>query len=123
MKKKLLPFLFVILGVTTMTAQVTAKSVMIQKKQAQDSLDVIDRFDSSLAISGLDLKKSHEQSKKKRERLLRLISSSDLKQRQKEKLSHDVMHNPFSLRLKKFVMSLKEKQQAQTEKAVVINDD
>lgn len=121
--KKILLLSFFLLGWGLASfGQETAKTVMMEKKKAKDTLDVIDFFDASVAKTQKDLEQRRQTNKEKRQRMLRLINSSDLKERQKEKLSHDVLHNPFSSRLRKFVQAHKQMQETKTA-ITVINEE
>lgn len=120
--KKNLFFFFVLAGIMISNAQETAKSVMIQKKEAMDTLNLVDRFDVSLASSQEALDKSRQASKKRQEHLLKQIDFADLKENQKQKLRYDVMHRPFSKRLRKFVQTLKVAQTTPSTELVTIDN-
>ncbi|TKD66053.1 hypothetical protein [Flavobacterium sp. ASW18X] len=91
-------------GMGSLCAQETAKDAMEQRKIEEAKTPVAHKFDSSLFENQTSLSEQKEANKAKKEQLIAFISAQEsLKERDKERLIDDVVNNPFSAKLRRFV--------------------
>ena len=96
---------YAFLGIFTATAQnTTAKDKLIEQQKKASKRTVLQRFEKKIIPNLEEQEKNKEAIRLKRESILMLIDSSNLiKDKRRVKLKQDVIENPFSSRLKKFL--------------------
>lgn len=104
MNKKYLISAFALLCFFAMQAQDSAKDKMEEKQRISSKRTVLQRFEKKIIPNETERENRRNQIRFKRESVLMLIdTSSVIKDKHREKLKQDVMDNPFSARLKKFL--------------------
>ncbi len=104
MKTKYVLCVFAFLSFFVVTAQSSAKEKMEQEKAIKSKRTVLQRFDKKIIPSQEERQRRMDEIQLKRESILMLIdTSSVIKDRHRAKLKQDVIDNPFSSRLKKFL--------------------
>ena len=113
MKKYLLTAAVMMLGILATTAQTTRRDKMLKDRKEFSDRTLFQQFEQKIVPTAHERKKKSEENKAKRQLLLAIIDTTQIKMELKQKLQYDVVHNPFSKRLKKFVEKhkLKEKMQ------------
>lgn len=113
MKKSLFITLTLVLFATCLSAQATRKDKMLQNRKEFSDRTLFQQFEHKMVPSANERKSKSQENKAKRELLLTMIDTAQIKTDLKLKLQNDVVHNPFSNRLRKFMEkhSLKEKMQ------------
>ncbi|MDT0539771.1 MULTISPECIES: hypothetical protein [Croceitalea] len=108
MKVKYLLFAFAVLMMSGVAAQSSAKESMLKKKKEYSDRTMVQRFEKSMIMTAAERTELRKQNQQKRKELLVLIdTSSIIKDKMRDKLKHDAIHDPFSARLKKFVDAYK----------------
>lgn len=108
MKVKHLLFSFSLFLILHVNAQESAKEVMLKKQKEYNDRTMVQRFEKKMiptASERTDLRKQNQQ--KRQELLVMIDTSSSIKDKLRVKLKYDVIHDPFSSRLKKFLDALK----------------
>ncbi|MDT0607627.1 hypothetical protein [Croceitalea rosinachiae] len=97
----LLSFAFLALN---LSAQESAKEVMLKKQKAYNDRTMVQRFEKKMIPTAADRIRIRQENEEKRKSLLVMIDTSTvIKDKLRARLKHDVMHDPFSSRLQKFV--------------------
>lgn len=114
MKKMLLTGTAVVLGMLSLNAQTTRRDKMLKNRKEFSDRTLFQQFEQKVIPSAEERKKKSEENKARRELLLAIIDTTQIKIELKQKLQYDVVHNPFSKRLRKFMekYDLKEKIQS-----------
>ncbi|MEO0571673.1 MAG: hypothetical protein AAF039_08205 [Bacteroidota bacterium] len=100
-----------VLGMLFVSAQTTMRDKMLKDRKEFSDRTLFQRFEQQIIPTADERKKQSVENKAKRELLLAIIDTTQIKRELKQKLQYDVVHNPFSKRLRKFMEkhSLKEK--------------
>lgn len=95
-------------------AQNTMRDKILKNRKEFSDRTLFQQFEQQIIPTAQERKEKSDDNKAKRELLLAIIDTTQIKLELKEKLQHDVVHNPFSRRLKKFMErhNLKEKVQS-----------
>lgn len=103
MKKNLLTGAFLVLGTCYMVSQTTIQDNMLKEQKQFSDRTLFQQFEQDMTLSGKEREIKKKENRAKRELLLTIIDTTALKADFKQKLRYDVIHNPFSKRLGKFV--------------------
>lgn len=103
MKKTLLAFAIWAGGVTVLVAQTTGKDEMLKNRKEFSDRTLFQQFENEMVPSAQERKLKRNQNQAKKERLLAIIDTSQIKLELKKKLQQDVIQDPFSNRLKRFM--------------------
>jgi hypothetical protein len=111
MKKYLLTSTVIVLGAYIVSGQTTMRDIMLKERKEFSDRTLFQQFEDKMAPTADERKEKMQRNKARRELLLTIIDTTQIKFELKQKLIYDVVHNPFSKRLKKFMdkHSLKEK--------------
>ena len=104
MKKTLLAFAIWAGGVTVLVAQTTGKDEMLKNRKEFSDRTLFQQFENEMVPSAQERKLKRNQNQAKKERLLAIIDTSQIKLELKKKLQQDVIQDPFSNRLKRFMV-------------------
>ncbi len=99
----LLASVLVVLGMLSLCAQTTRRDKMLKNRKEFSDRTLFQQFEQQIIPSAQERKKKSEENKAKRQLLLTIIDTTQIKLELKQKLQHDVVHNPFSKRLRKFM--------------------
>ena len=101
----------VVCGMLCINAQTTMRDKMLKDRKEFSDRTLFQQFEQQLVPTASERKRKSEENKARRELLLAIIDTSQLKLELKQKLQYDVVHDPFSKRLRKFMEkhNLKEK--------------
>ena len=102
MKRHLFTFILMAVAPIAM-AQTTMKDKMLQQRKQKSEQAVFERFGSDIMLDEEARKTKMERNKARRELLLAIIDTTQIKREFKQKLRQDVLFDPFSNRLKKFI--------------------
>lgn len=104
MNVKNLVFACAVLFTIGLSAQDSAKESMLKKKKEYNDRTMVQRFERKMILTASERTELRKQNQQKRQELLVMIdTSSSIKEKLRVKLKYDVMHDPFSSRLKKFL--------------------
>lgn len=103
MRKMFFTGLVVLCSYTTIQAQETRKDKMLKDRKEFSDRTLFQQFEFKLVPTAEERKQKQFQNNARREMLLTIIDTTQIKEQLKLKLKHDVVHNPFSNRLKKFM--------------------
>lgn len=110
MKGKCLVLPFVLFLLTFhLNAQESAKEHVLKKQKEYNDRTMVQRFEKTMIPTAADRAQLRKENREKRQNLLVMIDTSTIiKDKLRIRLKHDVIHEPFSSRLKKFVALYKE---------------
>ena len=91
----------------SLCAQSTMKEKVFKERKEFSDRTLFQRFEGKMAPTADERRKKMEQNRAKRRLLLSIIDTAQIKLELKKKLSRDVVHDPFSKRLKKFMYKYK----------------
>jgi len=103
MKKYLLASAFLVLGACGLAAQTTMKEKMLKDRKEFSDRTLFQRFEQEMVPTAEQRKTKKQQNQERRQILLTIIDTTQIKSELKQKLKYDVVHNPFSNRLRKFM--------------------
>ena len=103
MKKQLFASLFMVLGTLCVCAQTTMRDKMLKDRKEFSDRTLFQQFERKMVPTAEERKQQSEDNKARRQLLLAIIDTSQIKVELQQKLKHDVVHNPFSKRLRKFI--------------------
>lgn len=76
---------------------------MLKERKEFSDRTLFQQFEQKIVPTAQERKQKSEANKVRRQMLLAIIDTSQIKIELKEKLLYDVVHNPFSKRLRKFM--------------------
>ena len=103
MKKYWLSCVAMVIGVLCISAQTTMRDKMLKDRKEFSDRTLFQQFEQQMVPTANERKKKSEENKARRELLLTIIDTTQMKLELKQKLQFDVVHNPFSKRLRKFM--------------------
>ena len=103
MKKAMLTSCAMALGFLCLSAQTTMRDKMLKDRKEFSDRTLFQQFEQQLVPTAQERKEKSEENKVKRELLLTIIDTTQIKGELKQRLQYDVVHNPFSKRLRKFI--------------------
>ena len=103
MKKYLLISSLMVLWVLCICAQSTRRDKMLKDRKEFSDRTLFQQFEQQMVPTADERKRKSEENKIKRKLLLAIIDTTQIKIELKKKLQYDVVHNPFSKRLRKFM--------------------
>ncbi len=116
MKQAIVLLVFGVLCTQTIGAQESAKDAMLKQKTEFNDKTMVQRFERKLIPTAEERRVKRQQNEEKKAALLYLIDTTTaVKEKFKPRLKHDVLHDPFSPRLRKFLAQY----QPETPKATV----
>lgn len=108
MKVKYLLLSFSLFLVMNINAQESAKEVMLKKQKEYNDRTMVQRFEKKMIPTAAERVQLRKENQEKRQNLLVMIDTSTIiKDKLRAKLQYDAIHDPFSVRLKKFLASYK----------------
>ena len=115
MKGKYIILCFAFFLATTIQAQESAKEAMLKKRTEFNDRTMVQRFEKKLIPTADERRKRRMAYNEKREMLLHMIDTASMKEKYRIKLKYDVLHDPFSNRLQKFLSEQKQNTGAKEE--------
>jgi hypothetical protein len=103
MKKYLLASTLLVLGAYGLAAQTTMREKMLKDRKEFSDRTLFQRFEQEMVPTAEQRKTKKQQNQERRLMLLTIIDTTQIKADHKQKLKYDVVHNPFSKRLRKFM--------------------
>ena len=92
-----------VLGMLGLSAQATMRDKMLKDRKEFSDRTLFQQFEQQMVPTAQERKEKSEENKARRELLLTIIDSTQIKREIKQRLQYDVVHNPFSKRLRKFI--------------------
>ena len=92
-----------VLGMHLGYAQHTRKKEMLEQRKAFSDRTMFQRFEREMVPTAAERTRKREKIKARREVLLTLIDTSQIRPELKLRLKNDVLDDPFSNRLRKFM--------------------
>ncbi|MEM8927458.1 MAG: hypothetical protein AAGC45_04590 [Bacteroidota bacterium] len=92
-----------VLGMLCLGAQTTRRDKMLKDRKEFSDRTLFQQFEQKMIPTAKERKKKSDENKARRELLLTIIDTSQIKGELKQKLQYDVVQNPFSKRLRKFI--------------------
>jgi len=103
MKNHLLASAVVVFGMLSLNAQPTMRDKMLKDRKEFSDRTLFQQFEQNMVPTANERKLKREENKVRRELLLVIIDTSQIRLELKQKLQYDVVHHPFSKRLRKFM--------------------
>ncbi len=103
MKKHWIASVLLMFGAYSLSAQTTMRDKMLKDRKEFSDRTLFQQFDNKMVPTAEERKQKRYENQAKRERLLTIIDTIQLKTELKQKLKYDVMNDPFSGRLRKFL--------------------
>lgn len=103
MKKRLLTATALVMGILCLSAQTTMREKMLKDRKEFSDRTLFQQFEQRMVPTANERKRKSEANKVRRQLLLTIIDTSQIKIELKKRLQYDVVHNPFSKRLRKFM--------------------
>ena len=103
MKKYLLATTLLVFGACRLAAQTTMQEKMLKDRKEFSDRTLFQQFEHEMVPTAEQRKTKKQQNQEKRQILLTIIDTTQIRAELKQKLKYDVVHNPFSNRLRKFM--------------------
>ncbi len=103
MGKYVLACIMMVLGIHLGYGQHTKKEEMVKQRKAFSDRTMLQRFEREMVPTAAERTRKREKIKARRDVLLTIIDTSQIRPEVKLRLKNDVLDDPFSNRLRKFM--------------------
>jgi len=103
MRKYALLVLMTLFFSSSLLSQTTQREKMLKTRKEYSNKTKFQQFEKDLVPTAEERLAKNEKIKARREKLFKIIDTSDIKSELKLRLKDDIVNNPFSSRLRKFM--------------------